>query len=405
MIRPFIFVFITILSLPLCAKEVRDTIYTLNHDRIIISYNISSDGKEVKIDAGQHPRIIPSDYLKQICKGELDKLKIVTFDRIGDFGKVKWSGLTPKAFMVPSGMKYDKSYDGYYIWGECAPIEMRGDFSGSKVIRLPLYIALYEKKQRYKLISQSMQPLVINPLKSGTTTNKLSSQRPTTTSERIAIHSTEEINVDNSDISSALSSINLIREIINKENELPFSMTLQAEINNLIGLKGKINEPEIIEKINEVLLLCNEKERELKAEVNSSAEAQKALERAEREREKQEAAALQQQAEEKAKIQEEKQNKKTLWMIIGGIILGILAFVFNAVFKHFRDLRNQKSIMQMQESLSRQATNEAARRSREIVRNKTHKVMNQSKSKLRNTLNNKGTKNNNNNNNNKLRSI
>lgn len=84
-------------------------------------------------------------------------------------------------------------------------------------------------------------------------------------------------------------------------------------------------------------------------------------------------------------------------MIIGGVILAILGFIGNAVFKHFRDIRNQKSIMQMQESLARQAEHEAGRRSREIIRNKAHQVANKGRSKLRQSLRDTGKNNKDNN--------
>ena len=73
-------------------------------------------------------------------------------------------------------------------------------------------------------------------------------------------------------------------------------------------------------------------------------------------------------------------------MTLGAIILAILGFVGNAVFKHFRDLRNQKNIMQMQESIARQAGQDATRRARELARNKAHQAVNRGKGKLRESV-------------------
>lgn len=384
------------LSLITFAKEVRDTVFTRQNDRIILSYNVSNNGTEIIIDPSSRPRIIPSENLKQACKGELDKLKVVAFDRIGDFGKVNWKGSTPTAFMIPAGFSYDKTSDGYYIWGECQPMTFRGNITSSTEVKMPLYIAIYEKKHNYRIVASSFKPLIINAKKLKNGVQKSPSLQKRSESERIAIHSTEEIEADNEDITQALSSIELINELLTRETELPFSMTLQAEINNLISLKGKIKEQEIIDRVNKVLLLCDAKEREIKESQNSSALAAEAQERALIEQQKQETAEQQRTAEEKARIQEEKQQKKTFWMIIGGIILAILAFIANAIFKHFRDIRNQKSIMQMQESLARQAEHEAGRRSREIIRNKAHQVANKGKSQLRESLQNSGKQRNNN---------
>ena len=74
-------------------------------------------------------------------------------------------------------------------------------------------------------------------------------------------------------------------------------------------------------------------------------------------------------------------------MIIGGAILAIFGFIGNAVFKHFRDINNQKSILQMQQSLAQQAEHEAGRRSREIIRNRAHQLANRGRGKLNETIN------------------
>jgi len=380
-------VFLSLISM---AKEIRDTVFTQDKDRIILIYNVSNDGVNLQIDFSRRPRIIPSEKLKRTCKGELDKLKVVTFDHIGSFGKVKWKGMTPKAFMIPTDLNYEKSSDGYYIFGECTPMTFSGNITSRTVIEIPLYIAIYEKKHNYRIVASGSKPLAIKANKQKDRDTKSSGRQRSPEYERIAIHSTEEIEADNEDITRALSSIRLIDEFLARETELPFSMTLQAEINNLIGLKGKITEKDIIDRINEVLLKCDAKERELKQQQHSAALTAKAEERALIEQQKQEAAEQQKKAEEQARTQEEKQQKKTFWMIVGGVILAILSFIGNAVFKHFRDIKNQQSIMQMQESLSRQAEHEAGRRAREIIRNKAHQAANKGRNKLRASIQNTG---------------
>lgn len=48
-------------------------------------------------------------------------------------------------------------------------------------------------------------------------------------------------------------------------------------------------------------------------------------------------------------------------MTIGGILLAGVAFAGNQALQHFRNVRNQKSIMAMQQSLARQAEQEVRR--------------------------------------------
>lgn len=384
-------VFLSIL--PVSAKEMRDTVRTRQNDKIILTYNVSSDNSQMSVDFSR-PRIIPSPALNKACKGELDKLKVVVFDRIGDFGQTKWSGISPEAFMVPSGLSYDKTSDGYYILGESQPIEFHKQDNAEVNVKLPMYIAVYDKKQTYRIVAVGKDPLSVSSSVSGTSrTGQREQNRNGVETERIAITSEEELDADNGDITSALSSIEMIKELLARETEIPFSQTLQMEIYNLRSLKNQIKEPEVINKINDVLIMCSDKERELKDAQNQSVLAAKAQEQALIQQQKKEAEAQQKAAEEKAIEQEEKQQKRTLWMIIGGVILAILGFICNAVFKHFRDIRNQESIMQMQESLARQAEHETGRRSREIIRNKAHRVYNNGRNQLRNSMNSRTTNN------------
>ncbi|MGN0236878.1 MAG: hypothetical protein ACI4AK_02140 [Lepagella sp.] len=386
--------FITILSLNFAsAKEVRDTILTQQRDRIILSYNISIDDNEVRIDPSSHPRIIASERLKQACKGHLDKLKVVAFDRIGDLGKVEWSGMTPSAITAPSGLRHERSAEGYYIFGECLPMTFVGNTEAVSNVKIPIYIAIYEKKQKYRIITSGLKPLKVKSDKhKSTAVAKSTTVQKRTETERIAIQTTEEIESDNEDLTRALSCIGIVNELLDRETEVPFSTTLQAEISNLISFKSKLTDSEILEKINQTLLKCDEREREIKESQNSATLSAKAQEEALLEQQKQEAEKKEKEAEEKARLREEKQQKRSLWMIIGCAILAILGFVFNAIFKHFRDLKSQKNFMQMQESLAHQAEHEVGRRTREIVRNKAHQVANKGRVKIRQNVELKGRK-------------
>lgn len=382
--RKLIAVFALSAVLYASATEVCDTVLTRQNDKIILTYNVSSDNNRLNIEFSQ-PRIIPSpsSSLSNACKGELNKLKVVVFDRIGDFGNVKWTGLAPSAFMVPSDLTYSKTSDGFYILGESLPIEFQKKDQGNVEIQLPLYIAVYNKKKNYRIVSCGKRSLIISSAAFGRGGRGQSAPQRQET-EMVAVTSSEQLEAENNDILSALSSIDMIKDLLSKEVAVPFSQTLNLKIQNLISLQNQITDPEIVGKINDVLRMCSDKERELKeaqTQLELEARTQEIL------RQKQEAEDQQKAAEEKAQMQEEKQQKRTLLMVIGGVILAIIGFIANAVFKHFRDIRNQKNLMQMQESIARQAEHEAERRSREIIRNKAHQIANQSRNKLRATMN------------------
>lgn len=368
------------LPLAVSAKLVKDTVFTRQNDKIILEYDLSVKGSDVDFIV-KRSRIIPGENLRKACKGDLKKLKVVVFDQIGAYGDVKWEGLSPDAFMLPPGIIYENSEDGYFILGETTvPISFIKKTAEKREISMPLYLAVYEKKQTYKIVCSSSSPLKITVGKANGTTSRNGRNR--TETERIAIQSSEEQEADNADLTKALSSIQMIRQMLASETEIPFSQALQMEIYNLRSLKERVQDTDVIEKINEVLLQCSEKERELKEKQKKATLASQSQEHALMAQQKAEEEDRQKKAEEKERIREEKQQERTMWMIIGGAILAFLAFIGNAVFKHFRDVRNQKSIMDMQASLARQAENEAGRRSREIIRNKAHQVVKKGQDKM-----------------------
>ena len=91
------------------------------------------------------------------------------------------------------------------------------------------------------------------------------------------------------------------------------------------------------------------------------------------------AAAAQQKAEE--------DRKQNLWLIIGGVILAILAFVGNQTFQHFRNVKNQKSIIDMQQNVVRRAEDEAKRRARNMARSQINRVQGEARRKTRSAIN------------------
>lgn len=366
------------------AKEVTDTLLTTSGDRMILRYAVAPEGEGYTLKFSTTPRIIPSasSKLRKESKGSLDRLKVVIFDRVGDFGATEWKGLTPKAFIKPAGLSYDDSKDGFYILGQSAPLTFKAETSDAVTVSFPIFIALYEKKQNYKLLTQSAGPLTVKfaPSKASKSATSTSTGSHT---ESVTVSFQMELEADNTDITNALQSIEMVNQMLAMTTEGSFSQSLQMELMNLRMMKSKITDPDLLGKINEVLLAASQKEKELaQAQANDEATA-KAIEQANLAQQKKEEQERQAAAQEEARFQEEKQQKRTMWLIIGGVLLAVVGFVGNAIFRHFSELNNKKSILEMQESLTKQAESEAKRRSREIIRNKAHQAMNKGKNQLR----------------------
>lgn len=379
------------------AKDVVDTLMTQQGDKVIVSYNVSTDGDRTVLKWNSEPRIIPTKSLRKACGGDLRRLKAVVFDRVGDFGRVRWKGRAVSSFTVPAGVTFERSGDGYHIIGESGPISFGRKGGAKAAVMLPVYVAVYEKKANYKVLSVTSAPLRVSldvPARKAAKSQSSSSPsaRRGRETEMVEITSTREMEADNSDITGILGSISLVERLLATETELPFSQALQMEIHNLNTMKSRVSDREIVDRINEVLLRYDSKEKELKAAGAAAASMSQAEEKALREQEKQEEEQRRKEAEEEARRQEEKQQKRTIWMIVAGAVVAVLGFVGNGVFRHFRDKNQQKSIMEMQQSLTRQAEHEARRRSGEIVRNKAHQMANKGRNKMREKMRGTGTK-------------
>ena len=128
-------------------------------------------------------------------------------------------------------------------------------------------------------------------------------------------------------------------------------------------------------------------EEELKAKANATAEAkakeaeEKAQKAAEQAQARQDsiAAVAQQKAEE--------DKKRNIWLMIGGVVLAVLAFVGSQVSQHFRNAKNQKNMMDMQNAVAKQAEQEAKRRARTIAQAQARQARSEMQKGARNFVN------------------
>ena len=92
--------------------------------------------------------------------------------------------------------------------------------------------------------------------------------------------------------------------------------------------------------------------------------------------------------DQKLKEIEDGKKRRNIWLIVGGILLMVLMFVGNQTFNHFRNLKNQKGIEKMQNSIAKRAQDEARRRAQSMARSKINKVQSQIRQKSRDSVRN-----------------
>ena len=365
------------------AKTVKDTLVTTDGDRIILTYELSrsEDHYTLRFNNQQKKlgRINGDKY------ADLSKVAVMFFDRTGGFSNnVSITNMVPEAFMVPSNVNYEHSSDGFFVVQDYPTLNFTA--KGSSNITIPIYLAYHPKKGKYTLFSKCKGMKIHLSAFSSTTRQQGSSQITQQT-----VTSTTEIESDNTVTLKVMESIKLAKELLYEADKLPFSESLQDEIRFIRVQKREITDAGLLSQIADVLQMYEDKKASL--EENASA-AQIAAQQEAEEKAKREAEEIQAKNDSIMSAQQEqaeKDKERNLWMIIGGVILAILAFIGNQVFQSFRNNRNQKNMMNIQQSIANQAEAEAKRRARNAIRSTTNRTVNQTKSEVREAVRKKTT--------------
>lgn len=367
--------------LHIVGKIKKDTIYTTDGDRIILTYDIVNTTNQVTVKfIGQQKKLgrLNSKYK------DLSKVAVLFFDRTGNYsGDVSFSNMVPEAFMTPSDAHFKKSSDGYYLIQ--AEPKLSFMVKADARVLIPIYLAYKTKKGKYELFSKSRDLII--PLRVGARTNRLMASTQTI---QQTITSTAEIETDNTVAVKILESINLAKKLLTQADGLPFSDNLLDEINYLRQKRREITDNLLVSEISEVMEQYESKKSMLE---NKSAEEQKKQQQQEKLKAQQEAQEIKAQNDSIANAQQiasEKEKKRNLWMIIGGIILAILAFIGNQIFQGIRNKKNQMRMMDMQQNIADKAEAEAKRQARNAIRTQQNRIEAGAKRKVSDAVRSKG---------------
>lgn len=368
--------------IPVWAREVTDTLESSKRDRVIVTYDITQNNGQFTIKFLEAKKKLGMTYRDKYNK--LDEVAILFFDRTGNYeDNMEFSGINTDAFMIPKDVKYKVSKDGYFLLNDNPTITMELKSGETAELSIPLFLAHYEGKRRYKVFSRC-EDLIINlSKKKSVMVHDVSNQQVTTQT----ITTQEEMEGTDADVEVANSLINRINGLLAEQEEYPFSDELKQAISSLREISYRPIDSNLSSRIGEVLSACNIKEKELKAEAKAAEDA--AARNAELQAKLAEEQALARQDSIAAAAQQkaEEERKQNLWLIIGGVILAILAFVGNLMFQHFRNVKNQKSIKNMYENEVKRAEEEAKRRARNMARSQINRVQGEARRKTRSAIN------------------
>lgn len=356
------------------ARIVKDTIKTSEGDRIILSYDISYSGNRVTLRFNDRPQK-KLGRINSIKYPSLNKVAVVFFDRTGNFSRdVFFSEMIPEAFMVPSSVNYEHSSDGYFLLHDEPTLSFI--INGKTTIKVPIYLAYHRKKGEYTLFGKCKPLSIIINTSSSTKENandKIVQQ---------TITSTLETENDNTVAIKVLESVALAKSLLAETEKLPFSESLLDEISYLRQKKREVTDNELLTEITVVLSKYESKKASL--EEKTASEQMLAQQIAEHNA-KLEAEKIKAQNDSIVAIQQteaKQENERNTWLIVGGIIIAILAFIGNQIFQHFRSVRNQKNMLNLQQSIANKAETEAKRQARNAIRSKSNRIAASTKRKV-----------------------
>lgn len=402
------------------AAVVTDTLFSAHNDRVIVTYDITYNDNKTSI------RFLDANKkLGGINKGRYSKLsevKVMFFDRVGNYGdNTKFTGRSVKAFSVPAYARYHRSDDGYFLINEEPAITFDIDNGQKPTLSIPVYLAHYEKKKNYFIFAEC-NPLKINLRKEKRTSNAKGTvngyeKKLVTETITDTVSNQEETISDDED---AKTTIEYILKELEKGNV--DGSIIESRIGHLMDIQARVS-PKLRDKIADVIQLREDKKKELEEIKNDRVKdsindenirkAQDLIADAQERIPKQEKLPIDETLEDdiiklrdlrneikdeqiKNQINEvfdsyneklEELNHKKTWrnilMGIVAVILGLLGFGGNQLLQNRRNAKNQKSMMDMQQSMVRRAENEARRRAQSYARNKAHQAVNQVKNKSR----------------------
>lgn len=372
-----------VLGLLLCtticnAKPYKETIYTADEDSIIVSYDIEYKGDKVVISFIDVETKLSRQNSRRYRKPE--NIKVAFFDNTGRYNNIVFSGITPEVITVPSNLRYTKSNKGYFFLEENPFLSFTIKEREKQTVYIPLYLTYYEGRSERKIFSGSSKfRIELDPpslANTNSNTNANSSARHHSESTSVALSNSD---ADSGEAESVYAQIELVTELLNEQTKLPFGDVLIMEFSKLRAMKRSVEDRQLSRAIQQCLDDYDVKKAEIEAAEMMAAQNAK-MEEEQRERERQQQAEEEQKRlEEEQKKQAEEEKKRTIWMTIGGVILAALCFIGNQFLQHFRNLRNQRSMLEIQQDLTRRAEAEAKRHARNYTRRKVSDVVNSAK--------------------------
>lgn len=365
---------------------------------------------------------------------DYEKIQVVFFEWAGVYQQAEFSakeGINIRPFRIKRDeLLYQNTNEGFFRLEDNPEIRFKMVTDHDATLTIPIYLTYYKKKRQYETFAYCGDLSIrISPKQQRENTSGKQTQRRTKT-----ITTTEEVEVEQD-----LSPIEVANNVLNNANEYINNPDVTADdlkhyIQQLDDSRSHIKDDATIKKITEVILICKQRLNDLTqketADREHSVEQAMLLQQKEKAQQdmnyvnertsniddlsdselgdlraasnelRRQSYALKDKdpelsnqmiktadgCDQKLKEIEDGKKRRNIWLIIGGILLMVLMFVGNQTFSHFRNLKNQKGIEKMQNSIAKRAQDEARRRAQSMARSKINKVQSQVRQKSRDAV-------------------
>jgi hypothetical protein len=382
------------------AENVTKTLSSPNGDKVSVAYTVTQKNGKVTIQLTDVRQALGESHGKEY---EDDEVVVLFFSRNGSFGEkgTEFQGESTKAFMSPAGLTYNKPEedDGFFIASQKPVLSFDSKATEAVTLSIPFYLATHPKRGVYNIF-ESCGNLNIR-IGSGPETNPKRKESQQATIEYTIEEEESSFSFDD-EAKQRIAHVNTLLDF----QEGAFSPDLINEIASLAALREKVKNKNVLKAIDETLAKCDEKRGELKQQAKHQEDINQQKEEDAQEntefrqcrtiedydhflklypnsKHKAEAEKNREELKKKKEEEDSKQKKRTIWMIVGGGLLAALLFVGNQVMQSIRNIKTQRSIMEMQKSATREATGNAKRRVKSIMHNKAHQAMNVTRNKSR----------------------
>ena len=324
------------------SKEVKDTLFSSSGDRVIVDYSITQSGGQTTVRFNNIQKKLGTANQRKYKK--LDEVAVVIFDRTGTYNDMKFDGMTPTAFMVPAGVQYNASSDGYFLLQDNPTLQFAASNEAHLII--PLYLAHYEKKRHYEIFSQCGALQFSTKVSGGAGGRSRSGGDGVRAANADDIIVSEELSDEGlTPLDDAMITIANVRSQLEGVTKLPFPEDLTFQANHLRELRSRISDMDVLQDINKVLASYDKKKADLE---EGAAAQQQAAAAAAQQAAKEEAAAQQARQDSIQAVQEKKaeEKQKDMMWLIGGIAgLGVLLMGGKQIFQSIKNNKMQKLMM------------------------------------------------------------